>query len=515
MHIRYKTAKLNMYNNSNGSVEHADSSKEDVGRAGKSGEVIKEDKVQDTDGKESFIEEVVQEEEGEEEEEVETLEHTQGDAVEAEEMITESLEKDDGEEAEVLEDADAEPPEEGDDANASKDKQIEQEVSEAEDDKKITIEILKPEDVKKEPAANVSREEKPTIELDMCRVCMGTEELSDIFQLEGPVRVSDIIMKVCTNIRITARDHLPHKICERCLGQVRIVNEFKIRCEASDKELRKNLKRSANKSRQKGDFIVVNCPISDSDKEDDEPVDDDEYKVSQSEVESEPATSDDSFSPPNKRKRTPKRRGRIPGSGRRGKPGRKPKNMATSTPTVATYTPKRGPGRPPKYPKTSSLSNIVYIEAPEDSSTSGDDEEVKRKRRKRGDNPCPKCDEVLPSQLALKQHLKTHPGDRFDCDRCALFFRTERALANHIERHKKADRIREEKRKEREQRMEQRSRYTPKSSDAEKSKLMTPQGSSTVERKKKSDTSAVSSGRDLFKCVAPLTSTYWSDSFSD
>uniref|UniRef100_A0A182MRJ9 ZAD domain-containing protein n=1 Tax=Anopheles culicifacies TaxID=139723 RepID=A0A182MRJ9_9DIPT len=506
-----------MYNNSNGSVEHADASKEDAGPAERKGEMKKDEKGPvAADGKEGFIEEVEQVvEEEEEEEEIETLEHTQGDAAETEEIITESLEKDDAEEAEVLEEADAEAPEEVDDANMSKDKQTEQDLSEGEDDKKITIEILKPEDVKKEAVASASREEKPAVELAMCRVCMGTEDLSDIFQLEGPVRVSDIIMKVCTNIRITARDHLPHKICERCLGQVRIVNEFKNRCETSDKELRKNLKRSANKSRRQSDFIVVNCPMSDTDKEDDEPVDDDEYKVSQSEVESEPATSDDSFSPPNKRKRTPKRRGRVPGSGRRGRPGRKPKNMATSTPALATFTPKRGPGRPPKHPKPSGLSNIVYIEAPEDSSSSGEEEEVKRKRRKRGDNPCPKCDEVLPSQLALKQHLKTHPGDRFDCDRCSLFFRTQRALSNHIERHKKADRLREEKRKEREQRMEQRSRYTPKSSDAERSKLTTPQSSSTVERKKKSETSGVSSGRDLFKCVAPLTSTYWSDSFSD
>uniref|UniRef100_A0A182YBX7 ZAD domain-containing protein n=2 Tax=Anopheles stephensi TaxID=30069 RepID=A0A182YBX7_ANOST len=494
-----------MYNNSNGNVEHADSSKEDAAPSDRKSVVKTDDKARDADGKEASVEEAVQEEE--EEEEIETLEPTQGDADETEEIITETLEKDD---AEALEDAEAE------EVDGVKAKQMEQEESDAEDDKKITIEILKPGHDEKEMVANVSREEKPSVELDMCRVCMGTEELSDIFQLEGPVRVSDIIMKVCTNIRITARDHLPHKICERCLGQVRIVNEFKNRCEASDKELRKNLKRSANKSRRQSDFIVVNCPMSDSDKEDDEPVDDDEYKVSQSEVESEPATSDDSFSPPNKRKRTPKRRGRIPGSGRRGRPGRKPKNMVTSTPApLGTFTPKRGPGRPPKYPKTSSLSNIVYIEAPEDSSSSGEEEESKRKRRKRGDNPCPKCDEVLPSQLALKQHLKIHPGDRFDCDRCALFFRTERALNNHIERHKKADRIREEKRKEREQRMEQRSRHTPKSSDADKSKLTTSQGSSTAERKKKSETSGVSSGRDLFKCVAPLTSTYWSDSFSD
>ncbi|EAU76789.2 AGAP004830-PB [Anopheles gambiae str. PEST] len=461
-----------MYNNSNGSVENSDSTananKEDSAHAESEREVIKVDKLHDAEGKEDFSEEV------EHEEEEETLDQSQGDAVETEEIITETLEKG-AEDAEHLEEDEGDQPKE-----------------------------------KLDTTANVSREEKSTIALDMCRVCMGTEELSDIFQFDGPVRVSDIIMKVCTNIRITARDHLPHKICEQCLGQVRIVNEFKNRCEASDKELRKNLKRSTNKSRRQSEVIVVNCPMSDSDKDDEEPVDDDEYKVSQSEVESEPATSDDSFSPPNKRKRTPKRRvGRPPG---RGRPGRKPKNMVVSTPKFAV---KRGPGRPPKYPKTSSLTNIVYIEAPEDSSSSGEEAEVTPKRRKRGDNPCPKCDEVLPSQLALKQHLKTHPGDRFDCDRCALFFRTEKALSNHIERHKKADKIREEKRKEREQRIEQRSRYTPKSSDAEKSKLISPQGSATAEKKKKSEPSAASSGRDLFKCVAPLTSTYWSDSFSD
>uniref|UniRef100_A0A182JQJ8 ZAD domain-containing protein n=1 Tax=Anopheles christyi TaxID=43041 RepID=A0A182JQJ8_9DIPT len=463
-----------MYNNSNGSVEHSDSNananKEDNAQAETERDIIKAEKVQNADGKQDFSEEV------EQEEKEETLDQTQGDAVETEEIITESLEKDvdDGEhleeaEGEQVEEADAEPLEETDDAtgvNTTNEKQMDQELSDAEDDKKITIEILKGEPGEKEAFAYLSREEKSTIVLDMCRVCMGTEKLADIFQLEGSVRVSDIIMKVCTNIRITARDHLPHKICERCLGQVRIVNEFKNRCEASDKELRKNLKRSTNKSRRQSDFIVVNCPMSDSDKDDDEPVDDDEYKVSQSEVESEPATSDDSFSPPNKRKRTPKRRvGRPPGSPRRGRPGRKPKNMVVSTPT---FTVKRGPGRPPKYPKTSSLTNIVYIEAPEDSSSSGEEEEVTPKRRKRGDNPCPK---------------------------------TERALANHIERHKKADKIREEKRKEREQRIEQRSRYTPKSSDAEKSKLTSPQGSANADKKKKSEPSGGSSGRDLFKII--------------
>lgn len=34
-------------------------------------------------------------------------------------------------------------------------------------------------------------------------------------------------------------------------------------------------------------------------------------------------------------------------------------------------------------------------------------------------------------------------------------------------------------------------------------------------KKKKPDVEPQNLGKDLFKCVAPLTSTYWSDSFSD
>uniref|UniRef100_A0A182FEB9 ZAD domain-containing protein n=1 Tax=Anopheles albimanus TaxID=7167 RepID=A0A182FEB9_ANOAL len=363
-----------------------------------------------------------------------------------------------------------------------------------------------------EPKGTAAVEESPKQareELELCRVCMGTEKLSDIFQLEGPVRISDIIMKVCTNIRITVRDHLPHKICERCLGQVRIVNEFKGRCEASDKELRKNLKRSANKTRRRTDVIVVNCPISESDNED-EPVDDDEYKVSQSEVESEPATSDDSFSPPQKRRRTPAKRGRKPGTpytpSRRGRPGRKSKSM-TASPVTPSSTPgvvmKRRPGRPPKTPKTPLLSNLVYIEAPDDSSSGSEDGDVKKARRKRGNHPCPKCDEVYPTQMSLKQHLKTHPDDVFNCDRCTLRFKTQQALINHIERHKKADRLQEEKRREREQRQQERLKQRFSDGDSQLSSV------SSADKRKKTDTGPISSGRDLFKYVAPPASTYW------
>ncbi|XP_058056540.1 FK506-binding protein 5 [Anopheles bellator] len=428
------------------------------------------------------------------------------------EMLLDTAEdNDDGEES-------VKPIDAPDDDEAMKDEQAEEdqppEPKDDDADAVLLEEFIEEEVTEEQQTEAAPRKERTKVELDLCRVCMGAENLSDIFQLEGPVRISDIIMKVCTTIRITERDHLPHKICERCLGQVRIVNEFKARCEASDKELRKNLKRSANKTRPTG-VIVVNCPMSESDNED-EPIDDDEYQVSQSEVESEPVTSDDSFSPPNKRKRTPKKRGRKPAQyktpGRRGRPGRKPKHMAIS-PVVVTTPIKRGPGRPPKNPKTSTLSNVVYIKAPVDSSSESEEEEIAKARRRRGEHPCPKCDDVLPSQLALKQHLKSHPGDVFNCERCTLWFKKQQTLLNHIERHKKADRKQEEKRREREQRQEHKELYRRSEVDGRPGN---PQFTSvSPEKKKKPDPAPASSGRDLFKCVAPLTSTYWSDSFSD
>uniref|UniRef100_A0A182JBK8 Uncharacterized protein n=1 Tax=Anopheles atroparvus TaxID=41427 RepID=A0A182JBK8_ANOAO len=497
-----------MYNNSNGSVEHGDPnpSQKETEPPAELTDVTNEaneDKPAESECKEHRLDEgEVEEEETAAAEPTQDSSATPPDLSITVEPATKPEEEGVREEKEDCESKNTNPV-----AKASEDAPLEDatEVKVTAEDELVQKSEVKDETVE-EQAEEVEKKEKlpsdeppkekVNVNLELCRVCMGTDDLSDIFQLEGPVRISDIIMKVCTNIRITARDHLPHKICGRCLGQVRIVNEFKVRCEASDKELRKTLSRSSNKSRRQ--VIVVNCPMSDSENEE-EPVDDDEYQVSQSEVESEPATSDDSFSPPNKRKRTPKKRGRKPTPGRRGRPGRKPKHMAIETPSVITPAPKRGPGRPPKNPpKTPSLANIVYIEAPEDSSSSDEGSEQKRRRRKRGDNPCPKCNEVLPSQHALKQHLKSHPADIYNCDRCTLWFRTQQALMNHIERHKKADRIRDEKRREREQRQDQRYRDAQRLSEPEERKVAT-QISTSTEKKKKLDSAPAGSGRDLFK----------------
>ncbi|XP_065074817.1 titin isoform X2 [Ochlerotatus camptorhynchus] len=418
-----------------------------------------------------------------------------------------------------------------------------------EDKKEVIVEEGAVEDDNKEGVkvetkeAGEEEEEKPKVrrkdgtpaDLDICRVCTSKEGLGDIFEFESAVRICDLIMKICTNVRIAERDHLPHKICKSCVDKVRIAYEFKTTCESTDKELRQTLKRSYNKSRRTTDFVIVNCPMSDEEDNDDEPQDDDEYKVSQSEVESEPVTSDDSFAPPSKKKktRTSKRRGRgrRPKSEssaptidttvkrRRGRqPGFSPKAAAAKAAAAAAAaaaedTPRRRPGRPPKNSKAPGLANVVYIEAPDPSSSDSDDDKPIKPRKT---HDCNKCDETFKTGVELKEHLQTHKGDLFPCTKCEKTFKSKVYLTNHLERHDQDEKKREEKLKAKEEKKkQQRLKEIQKRKEHEERLKRQKAQAGSAEKKKKVEPSPVGTGRDLFKCVAPLTSTYWSDSFSD
>lgn len=388
------------------------------------------------------------------------------------------------------------------------------------------------EEVKEETdKVKVRRKDGTPADLEICRVCQSKEELSDIFEFETSVRICDLIMKICTNVRIAERDHLPHKICKCCVEKVRIAYEFKTTCEKTDKELRQTLKRSY-KSRRTTDFVIVNCPMSDEDDNDEEPQDDDEYKVSQSEVESEPVTSDDSFAPVSKKKKTTRRRGgrrprsepvaapEPPVKRRRGRqPGYSPKAAAaakaallkTATPVVVD-TPRRR-GRPPKNSRSPGLANVVYIEAPDPSSSDSDDDKPIKTRKT---HDCTKCDETFNTGIELKEHLQTHKGDLFPCTKCEKTFKSKVYLSNHLERHTQDEKKREEKLKAKEQKkQQQRLREIQKRKEHEERLKRQKAQTGSAEKKKKPEPSPVGTGRDLFKCVAPLTSTYWSDSFSD
>lgn len=389
------------------------------------------------------------------------------------------------------------------------------------DEEPLRAKVVKNE-VKEEgekPVKTRRRDGQPA-DLDICRVCTSKDGLTDIFEFESAVRICDLIMKICTTLRITERDHLPHKICKSCVEKVKIAHEFKTTCENTDKELRKTLKRSYNKSRRTTDFVIVNCPMSEEEENEEEPQDDDEYKVSQSEVESEPVTSDDSFEPPNKRKKTPKRRGRRPKSessastpapGKRRR-GRRPGPIVAAAGALDTPRPR---GRPPKSAKAPGIANVVYIEAPVASSSDSEDDKPIKPRKT---HDCRKCDETFKTGVELKEHLITHKGDLFPCTKCEKTFKSKVYLSNHLERHDQDDKKREEKIKAKElKKQQQRQKEIQKRREQEernkRQRLLSSSGS--AEKKKKAEPSPASSGRDLFKCVAPLTSTYWSDSFSD
>ncbi|XP_058464986.1 DNA ligase 1 isoform X2 [Malaya genurostris] len=370
----------------------------------------------------------------------------------------------------------------------------------------------------------VFRKDGEPADLDVCRVCTSKDDLSDIFEFESSVRICDLIMKICTAVRITQRDHLPHKICKGCVEKVRIAYDFKTTCENTDKELRKTLKRAYNKSRRTTDFVIVNCPMSDEEENEEEPQDDDEYKVSQSEVESEPVTSDDSFAPVSKKKKTPRRRGRRPkieisppsATGVKRRRGRQP-GFKLSPATPAAGTPRRGPGRPPKASKSPGLANVVYIEAPEASSSDSDDDKPIKQRKT---HDCTKCDETFKTGVELKEHLQTHKGDLFPCTKCEKSFKSKVYLSNHLERHDQDERKREEKIKAKElkkqqQRQKELQKRQKEMDDRTKRPKLSVSSGGSAEKKKKVEPVPANSGRDLFKCVAPVTSTYWSDSFSD
>lgn len=484
-----------------------------------------------TDGE---METEVLEENHQPEEEGEAVDETVEKLEEKEELDESTLqdeEKIDGDEVKEEEKTDIKTDE--DDKDKESEDKKEQLEEEHLDSKEGTSAQPKPEGVEK---VKVRRVDGQPADLDMCRVCMSKDELNDIFDIyDSNVRICDLIMKICVQVRISSRDHLPHKICKNCIEKAKIANEFKLTCENTDKELRRTLKRCYTKSRRTTDFVIVNCPMSDEEENDEDQPDDDEYKVSQSEVESEPPTSDDSFEPANKRRRTrtPKRRGRKPKSEtssivtpgseprRRGrKPGTKmgprtPRPEVSHTP-ARRGRPGRPPGRPPRSEKnTPGIANVVYIEAPDPSTSDSDDDKPIRPRKT---HCCTKCDDTFATGVELKEHLQTHKGDLFPCTKCEKSFKSKVYLANHLERHDQDDKRREEKVKAKEmKKQQQRQKEIQKRREQEErvKQKSVASASSSAEKKKKPEPSPASSGRDLFKCVAPLTSTYWSDSFSD
>lgn len=426
------------------------------------------------------------------------------------------------------------------------------------------------------------------VDQNQCRVCMSKVNLVNIFTYENNVRICDNIMTICSGVKILERDFLPHYVCTACLDKVKIAIEFKATCESTDKELRSKLKRSKSKVvRRRGDFILVDCELS-SEASDNNAKDDDEFKISEDEVVAEDSEPDSDVSfPPAKRKR---------GRPKKKAPKKKEAKAARKSEPKTPRSTRNSAGRPEVSSSTKSFRHdVVFVEAPnltDEDDESEDDKPLKRRRgrkpkaetiaakaavskstppstnknskiphKKRAIQPqtdneddddvsevtspsnstkkeqiCQYCEKSFPTRTLLKEHKKTHVGEKpLSCNICQKGFKQRVSLDSHIQKHKDDDsRTCKPCDKQFASRMELRKHqqtvhedeytfecekckrsFTTKTRLEKHKESKCPGFDTTVPRKKTEVEVTSNLGRDLFKCVAPLTTTYWSDSYSE
>lgn len=442
--------------------------------------------------------------------------------------------------------------------------------------------------VKPEP-----KQEEPDVDPNQCRVCTNTEDLLDIFTVEYDMRISDLIMKICTNIRIHERDYLPHMICTGCVSKLKTAFDFKNTCETTDKELRQKLKRSRNKVRKPSDFVLIDCNVFDEDSDDNDEENDDDFKVSDG---AEEIDSDESFETRSRKRQPPKKRPIKKAKSKGKSKSRSAPARGASTPAPANKTPARSsrsttkttsattnkkkpePSKPDIITSTSKRlkRDIVYIEANYESS---DDEVISAKKKrtssaKAQESPvkggvnitssddkakhiCKECNIECSSKKALSKHRAAshfQPGEDapFRCLICNRGFKYNINLTSHMQIHKdnytcdcgKTFSNKGDLKKHTNSEHKNDNSITYECSKCKRffssltryekhreSCTSVPASQKTIKisapsavkkqiaekrvREEAAAAAAPSSGKDLFKTVAPLTTTYWSDSFSD
>lgn len=129
---------------------------------------------------------------------------------------------------------------------------------------------------------SATREKKIYIDPNQCRICLGSDNLIDIFLFDEhrDLRICDMIMKICSTIHIGIRDYLPHFVCESCVKRVSMAFDLRSQCEQTEKILRGQLKRSLKKGPRPAE-VLVDCFSNDSGDEDDEKRSDDEFHLSE------------------------------------------------------------------------------------------------------------------------------------------------------------------------------------------------------------------------------------------
>lgn len=362
-------------------------------------------------------------------------------------------------------------------------------------------------------------EEKEEIDKNQCRICLSKENLLSIFKVSSQYdfRVSDLIMKICTTIKIGERDYLPHYVCAKCEERIESAYALRLQCEESEKLLRSKLKRSKKTRRGPTSFVIIDAePSSDSN---DENQDDDEFHLSE---ESEDSDGDSDASYEDRKKRPQARRA----------PRRKP-------PPKPSPAQKR---RAPVGQRSARNASVVYIDA----AGSDDDGSGRKKAKPNRITPvfkCPTCNRICGSHDQLQAHMHVHATEK--CRICGKEFKHRPTYLLHIQKHNegricttchlefatkndcrrhmqmahtvsyRCNRCREA--------FPSKGRLDSHKCDgvvpAPAAKPATPATAPTLaakgQRKPPEPERTPSTGRDLFKSVAPLTTTYWSDSFSD
>ncbi|KAI8040160.1 zinc finger protein 777 [Drosophila gunungcola] len=374
------------------------------------------------------------------------------------------------------------------------------------------------------------RKKEEPVDENQCRVCTSKEELVDLFKKQIDATPADMLLVICPSVSILPKDFMPQFICTKCMGSLTIAIQLRKQLETTDQDLRKRLSRSKNKVRRPRGYVVIDAPVTDSSEDEDEL--DDEFKVSDvggtTSADSDSADSD--VSEKKKEKKKPGRPGRPRkkplkrNSESDGEPSSAPKKKYQPSPGAAV-----GPFECPKCDLTFSRKQSYVLH---------------RKTHERIEHACPICGKKFKVEWAYKTHMQRHEQERahFRCELCPKIFRLRAELKHHMaQRHDEHGFIYECKRCQRtfltQQRLQRhqavgcqrnkeeptvrikeehvRIKHEPRIKEEQRNSHVHVQSHSQGNNSGSMGKRRPGEGRDLFKAVAPPTTTYWSDSFSD
>ncbi|XP_077292446.1 uncharacterized protein LOC143915611 [Arctopsyche grandis] len=359
-----------------------------------------------------------------------------------------------------------------------------------------------------------------------------------IFDSEDTVRMCEKVMS-CAAVQISQHDGLPEGICGGCVADLEVAFNFKNRCEKSDALLREKLGLKT-KTIVKTEFVLIDCDedLSANDRATrrsrakkrigDDFIEEEDFSVQE--------TDDPSYETlPKKRKMRRKRKSLI----QKSKPAKlkKPKVESEDDDDDVILVP-RSSDVPPKkrksypcphcdktfpYPSVLKVHAVIHTKKKEHKCVLCPEAFVYTKElyahyKQSHPNetgkpmveespktfPCRMCDKVFGENKNLKVHEAMHMREKkYTCDGCSLGFTNMTVLNNH-------------------KKMEHPELCRPYACNiCNRSFKMQSALERHVECHKLSETTKINEAKkpplvkDLFKSIAPLTTTYWSDSFSD